>query len=200
MSEQMFGAYPSDRLNPSFDLEGEAVAEELKPTVMAPPAYASPDPATAGAPLVPVEDSPHTLSPDYGEGVVDAHEAVVSTDHFEGTLTPAESLRQQGKAKAADNPDNRNDWTRAHWQAQARAYDLPVGGTKAELQERVTAFEGELEADEKMTAEEWKDEIEGAESADDLAAIRERYGATGKDYSTVEAAFEKAEADLNDES
>lgn len=200
--EHLFGSNPSDRLNPSFDLEGEEMATELVPVVMAPPAYASPDPATAGARLVAVEDSPHELSEDYGASVLDTPTgdgAVVDTDYFPTTMTPQEQQEAAAGKEAEGLDADRDKWSKANWQVKARSYGLAVGGSKDKLRERVESYEEELQADKDMTAEEWKGEIEGAESADDLAAIRERYAATGESYSTVESAFEKAQAEFDGE-
>jgi len=58
---------PSQRLNPN--LEDQDM--EIKPTVMGPPAFGSPDPETAAAYLAPVVDHPRraSFSEDYGASV-----------------------------------------------------------------------------------------------------------------------------------
>ena len=65
---------PSDRLNPNLP-EDDMV---IKPSVMGPPAFGSPDPDTAAAYLAPVVDHPlkATFSEDYGADVADESQAV----------------------------------------------------------------------------------------------------------------------------
>jgi hypothetical protein len=187
-------------MNPAYREEDQHMAEELKPVVVAPPPYASPNPDTMSGRLVPVEESPQAadLSEDYGAAVTDRVN-VVDTDAFESTMTPEDGLqevaRQKSAATESDKP--REEWSKADWQEKARSLGLAVGGSKADLQERVEAYEGEAEADKELNASDWIDEIEDAESADDLAAIRERYGAAEADYSTVDSAFEKKQAEFD---
>lgn len=195
-----FGTNPSERMNPSFRQEDEHMAQELAPVVMAPPAYASPDPNTAAGRLVPVEESPHELSGDYAQDALSTPgEALgTETDYFASTRTP-EELLVDGAGREAEglDDDKRAEWSKKDWQTKARSYGLPVGGKVDVLKERVEGYEGELAADSEMNASEWVDEIDKAETEDDLASIRARYGATGAEYSTVDAAFEKAQAEFD---
>lgn len=198
----VFGTNPSERLNPSFREEDEHMGTELNPVVIGPPAYASPDPATLAGRLVPVEEHPLELSEDYGASVLEAAtaETVVGTDYHQSSRTPEELLEDDARAQLADAPADRSDWNKANWQTAARSYSLPVGGKKDEIQARVEAYESELNADKEMNAFEWVEEVEAAEDADELSAVRSRYGATGNDYATVEAAFEKAQAEFDNPS
>lgn len=191
MSEQQFGINPSDRMNPSFREEDQDMATELRPVVVGPPAYASPDPATLQGRLVPIEEHPLTLSEDYGRDAVGAptSETVVDTDYYESTRTA------EGVASVSDKP--REEWSRADWQKQAKAYELPVGGTKDAVKSRVEAYEDELNADKELKAGEWIDEVESAEDAESLASIRQRYGMSGASFTTVEEAFEKKQSEFD---
>jgi hypothetical protein len=62
-------ANPSEALNPNLEDQDMVI----KPTVMGPPAYGSPDPLTATAALLPVVDHPNraSLSEDYGKDVIE---------------------------------------------------------------------------------------------------------------------------------
>lgn len=51
-----------------------------------------------------------------------------------------------------------------------------------------------------LKAADWVSEIEAADSQDALDEVLTAYAATGKDYSTVSAAAEKKQADLDDNS
>jgi hypothetical protein len=192
------------KMHPSYREEDQEMAQELKPVVMGPPAYASPNADTLAGRLVPVEEHPLSadLSDDYGAAVVgsSAEAPVVTTDSYESTMTPEEGLQAQAKAKSQDAPENREEWTKANWQDQARAYGLSTSGNKDDLREAVEAYEGEMEADKKMTATEWVEEIEKAGSADDLASIRERYGAAEASFKTADDAFEKKQAEFDADS
>lgn len=191
MSVEQFGVNPSERMAPAFREEDQDMAVELQPVVIGPPAYASPDPATASGRLVPVEEHPLNLSDDYGKSVLDVatSETVVGTYYYESSRTA------EGVAPASDKP--REEWVKADWQKQAKAYGLAQAGTKDDVKARVEAYEDELEADKDMKAAEWVEEVESAEDADALAAIRERYGASGATFSTVDEAFEKKQAEFD---
>lgn len=189
------------KMHPAYREEDQHMAEELKPVVVGPPAYASPDPSTMSGRLVPVEEHPRSadLSEDYGASVVgsSAEAPVVTTDSYESTMTPEEGLQAQAGARAKEAPENREEWTKANWQDQARAYGLSTSGTKDDLKQSVEAYEEEMEADKNMSATEWVEEIDKAGSADDLASIRERYGAAGASFKTADDAFEKKQAEFD---
>lgn len=196
----MSGSAPSERLNPSFRKEDEHMAEELKPLVMAPPSYASPDPNTTRAGLVTVEESPLDLSSDYGQplrdAVSDGESDVVGIDTAQSSRTPEELLQESAADKTEDAPEDRKEWSKANWQDQARAYGLAVGGDKATVQKRVEQHEKAVESDKEMQAAEWVAEVEKAKDADALNEIGARYDAAGADYSTVGDAMEKKRAEF----
>lgn len=54
--------------------------------------------------------------------------------------------------------------------------------------------------DKDLKAQDWKDQIEAAEDTESLDALAQRYEASGADFSTVQAAFDKKYEDLSDES
>jgi hypothetical protein len=199
MSElSQFGIPPSQRMEPSFTVEDEeaGVNQDLKPIIVAPPGYASPDPATNGVPLVAIEEYP--LSVDLSEDYARDQIADTGSHGFETTMTPEEGLQELSGARLEGAPEDRKEWVKANWQDQARAYGLKVGGNAKEVQERVEAYEGELAQDQNMTAAEWIEEAERADNADELAEVRERYAQSGADYKTVDEAFDKAEAAFTD--
>lgn len=96
---------PSENLHPSFRQEDQELARELEEQpnvqIMGPPAFASPDPATAGYRLVPIEEHPGKgdLDPDFGGTIrdnLDTHHA--ATSQAEG----AKGESDPEKMKAAD--------------------------------------------------------------------------------------------------
>lgn len=194
----LFGSQPGLKLDPSFRQEDQDMAQELKPIIVGPPAYASPDPATIAGRLVAVEEHPLSadLAEDYGADMKAAYE----TDVVATTMTPEETAQAIAAGKLEGAPDNRDEWTKAHWQAAAKAHGLSDSGNKNALKDRVEEYEAAVNADKELSAEDWKGEIDAAENADDLGAIRQRYGASGADYSTVAKAFDDREAELREQS
>lgn len=81
---------PSLRLNPH--LEDQSL--EIKPTVMGPPAFGSPDPDTAAAMLAPVVDHPRraAFSDDYGASVEEA------TNDVSGITGDGSAVGEEGYA------------------------------------------------------------------------------------------------------
>jgi len=61
-------ANPSEKLHPNRQEDEQDM--EMKPVIVGPPAYGSPDPETAAGALVAVEDHPLELADDYGADVV----------------------------------------------------------------------------------------------------------------------------------
>lgn len=183
------------KMNPSFREEDQEMAEELKPVVVGPPGYASPDPRTMSGRLVAVEEHPLSadIDPDYGAAVrasiKDDASPVVETDAYQSTMTPEDGLKAQAQKEAEELPENRDEWTKKHYQVQARALGLETSGSKAALKERVDEYEAAVEEAKEMKADEWISEIESAESADDLATLRDLYGRSGADFKTVDDAF-----------
>ena len=96
---------------------------EIKPTVMGPPAFGSPDPSTAAAYLAPVVDHPlkATFSDDYGADVME-------DSNMEST---------RGITEEVDEDEMSLD----ELKDEAKKRDLPVSGTKKELAERINEYD-----------------------------------------------------------
>lgn len=161
----MDGIYPSERFNPSFNIEDEesGMAEELSPVVMGPPGYASPDPRTNAGALVPLEDHPLAgdISESYGAGVQAALGVVPVAGTMSGTLGVA--------ADEPALPDNRGEWSKANWQTQAKSLGLSTSGNTADIRARVEEHEAMLQVAEErgkelhaMTREELDNQAESA--------------------------------------
>lgn len=191
--EGITGMSPSGKLNPSFRKEDQEMAEELKPQVIGPPAYASPDPRTNEGRLVAIEEHPLSaeLAEDYGRQVAEERD----TDTVSSPMEPSTG---GGAQPGGELPENREEYTKANWQTLASNYGLSTSGNKDEVKARVEAYEGELDHDREMTASEWIDEVNGAASTEDLQAIRARYDMSGSEYSTVEDAFTAKQAEFDE--
>lgn len=166
------------------------MAEELKPVIVGPPAYASPDPATSAGGLLPVEERPanaQVLSEDYGA----TEKQTQTIDSYPSTTS--ENLG--GVESASDKP--REEWNKTDWETQAANYDLAKSGTKAEIQQRVEDYEAEIAEDKKMEESEWVDEINAVENADDLSSIRERYGLAQAQFAGAQEAFDAKQAEFD---
>lgn len=111
-------ANPSEALNPN--LEDQDM--EIKPTVMGPPAFGSPDPNTAAAVLAPVVDHPlkATFSEDYGADVENANTASM---------------------KGVSTEIDEDEMSLDELKAEAEKRDLPKSGTKKELVDRITEYD-----------------------------------------------------------
>lgn len=106
----------ADQFHPSFRQEDQDMAEAmLKPVVIGPPAYASPDPATNAGKLVPIEDHPLAgmIDADFGkayreEGVVSQPSPLAGTEDNPGGYMDssagmsAEELAEAKSLKAAE--------------------------------------------------------------------------------------------------
>lgn len=169
--------------------------ETLPSVIMGPPAYASPDPKTNSGMLVPLEDHPLSadISEDYAANEIDlGHEMSLPSSMTDGNEAGASADPRAEFGE--DGPD-----TKADWQKVARGYGLSTSGSKADLQERVEEHESAVASDKEMTAADWNAQVDEAQDADELAALRTRYEAAGGGYSTVDAAFDKAYAELNEQ-
>jgi hypothetical protein len=111
--------------NPEFPNLPEDV-QEVKPTVMGPPAYGSPDPATGAARLAPVVDHPlkASLSEDYGADVWD--ESNQESTGIDG-----------GGASEIDEDEMKLD----ELKDEAEKRGLAKSGTKAELADRIREYD-----------------------------------------------------------
>jgi hypothetical protein len=121
----------SDVLHPSFSLEDQEVAAQLleNRTVVGPPGYASPDPATQGGRLVPVEDHPlvDSIDADYGGSV--ASPSPVSAD-------------------GERDEDDRDNWSRQDWIAYADELGVGSSGSAKVIRERVERYEASQDEDD----------------------------------------------------
>jgi hypothetical protein len=79
---------PSEKLFPNLQEDEQDM--EMKPVVLGPPAYGSPDPATSGGGLVAIEDHPLEIPEDYGAEAVAAG-AVKGAGADSGDGKPAKS-------------------------------------------------------------------------------------------------------------
>lgn len=151
-----------------------------------------------------LDESPFEHSDDYGRGVLPgAHSTTGPED------THAKEAREvaghPGRREAAartpnvDYPESREDWTKAHWQAKAGEYGLAKSGNTDAVKGRVEEHESTVEEAKNMSAEEWKDEIDAAETEADLNELRALYDAADVDYSTVAKAFETRAAEINEQ-
>jgi len=99
---------PSEKLFPNLQEDEQDM--EMKPVVLGPPAYGSPDPATSGGGLVAIEDHPLEIPEDYGAEAVAAG-AVKGAGADSGDGKPADS----GDGKPAKSA------TRDEWDAYAQS-------------------------------------------------------------------------------
>jgi hypothetical protein len=186
---ETFGGNPSERLNPSFTLDDEeaGVPEELAPVVMAPPGYASPDPATSGVPLLPLEDSP--LSADLSEDY--------AADEISAGAKTSHATTLSGNAMSGF-PADRDEWDKAMWQIAAKQHGLSTKGSANALRDRVEEHEASMEASADKKAGDWIADVEGAEGADALEDVKAQYEESGADFKTVSEAIEKKQAELDE--
>lgn len=116
---------------PSFTEDDQKMAHAMTSTVMGPPAYASPDPATSAGRLVPVDDHPHK-------------DALDETSYGKGLRPPVSLSMDSGALGKPDNPpppEDREEWTKADWVTLAAKYELPTKGSKAAVREAVEEYE-----------------------------------------------------------
>lgn len=148
----------------------------------------------AGSVNMSLDTHPVVHAEDYGADVLPGQVSV-------HTVMDTHSIGEEvGSSQAAgDFPEDRADWQKKHWQAKAREYGLATSGNTDAVSGRVEDHEAEVEAAKSMSATDWKDEIAKAETADDLADLRELYDASGADLSTVVTAFDSREAEINSE-
>ena len=122
---------PSELTHPSMRQEDQDVAQQMldeNPEVIGPPGYASPDPETSKGRLVPIEDHPLQLSEDYGQSVPMTADVTAPPPGF------GDDAASGGHTSV---PDDLDLVTQDELKEMAKARDLPVSGTKAELAERI---------------------------------------------------------------
>lgn len=74
----------------------------------------------------------------------------------------------------------------AHAVETREMLDVQTGGTG-----------GALSKDDELRASDWKDQIDAAETPEDLASVQERYKASGAEFKTVEDAFGKKQTEFD---
>ena len=184
-----------DKDHPSLAATKEAQDVASLDRIIVPPgAYTDPNnPEAAGGSVnMSVYTHPSDIPDDYGESVepgdVDVRSVLDS------------SLEEGGGAAAkggADRSDDRDEWTKADWVAQAGDYGLSKSGNVDAVKDRVEEFEMEVEDAKDYNAGDWQSQIEDASSADELAGLRKLYDATDNDYVTVDQAFTDKEAEFS---
>ncbi len=199
-AEGLFQSQPG-KLEPSFREEDQEMAATLKPVVVSPPGYASPNPETMAGRLVPVYQALVPVSEDYGQSVREAPNSesasISEVVNIESTLTPEEAMQAHAQSEVAElDDDKRDEWSKANWQTKARAMGLAESGNKKALRKRVEDAEKEIEDAKGLDASDWVSAIEDAEDADALAELRRVYGAAEVDYATAEKAFADKEAEF----
>lgn len=107
------------------------MAHEMKPTVVGPPAYTSPDPNTASGRLVPVDSHPFELGSNYGKGVAATSSAAL-TEHDVVAVSEVELPSE-----------DREEWTKVDWQNKANELGLSDKGNKVEVRARVEDAEND---------------------------------------------------------
>lgn len=140
-------------------------------TVMGPPPFSSPDPATDAQRMLPLEDG------------TSAHQAALD----------AEEVRNTGS--------DYNSMSPADLKALAEERDLTVEGTGAngnvKKSDLVAALTQDDTADYK--AADWKREIAAVADQDALDELAQKYEDSGASYSTVEAAFDARADELENQ-
>jgi hypothetical protein len=142
-----------DKDHPSLGATKEAQdVASLNRIVVGMPAFTDPhNPMTqSGSVNLPLDQHPVTHSADYGQDVTPgAH-----------TFGEAHSPMAVGAATLADEdrdklelPEERDDWTKANWQAAAKHYGLPTSGNVDTIRTRVEEHEATQEAVEERSKE-----------------------------------------------
>lgn len=201
MSERDFGNEQemavADKRHPALGpTEGAQDVSSLNRIVVPPGAYTDPNNPMANSNSVnlTVDKTPTPVSDDYG--VTQLEEAGVEPHPVQIMLDDGSKLSggTAGEPEPEQLPENRDEWSKANWQTQARTLGLAVSGNFDAVQSRVEEREAQIDAAKQMNAEDWKAQIE---DADDLADLRALYTASGAEYSTVESAFDARQAELD---
>lgn len=190
-----------DKPNPALEPTEEAQDMSTLARVVVPVgAFTDPNnPAGASASVnMALDESPFQHSEDYGRGVLPA--AHVVTGPEDTHAKEVGSMFEWGEeADEHEYPEDRGEWMKADWVAKAESYELAKSGNTDAVKKRVEEFEGQLEVAKEMNAEEWKGDIESAETVEELSDLQKLYRLSGADYSTVVAAFDERHAALTNE-
>lgn len=158
--------FSAARLEDQEDIENMA----REPIRMGTPPFSSPDPATDGVRMLPLEG---------GHGSV-------------GTTLV-------GDENSSDSGDDYSKLSPAELKELAEERGLEVKGTGANGNVKKVDLVSALQQDDTkdMKAADWKKEIEEAADQDALDEIATRYDDSGASYTTVKAAIEKRQEEFN---
>lgn len=149
----------------------------LNRIVVGMPAFTDPhNPMTqSGSVNIPLDQHPVTHSEDYGASVAPGQHTFEEA-HSPMAVGAATLLDDEG-AKSLDLPEDREQWTKANWQAAAKHYGLATSGNVDTIRTRVEEHEATEEA-----VEERGKELH-AMSRDDLDALAGDYNIDPAEYS-----------------
>jgi hypothetical protein len=170
--------------------------------------------ASAGSINLDLDSHPFEHSEDYGAVEREAGAQTVRSPMDVGEESKADATKLGGgdgegnpgkverdkSTPQIDLPENRDEWTKAHYQAALRKVGLPVSGNLEALTTRFDEYEAQEEEYEDYNAGDWISDIEDAETVDDLVELQSAYERSGAEFKTVAEAFEKKSADLNKQS
>jgi nitrogen fixation protein FixH len=194
--------------------EGSQDVSERAVQVVPMPAHTNPnDPMALSASVnLALNDSPVEHAEDYGDAALstvgDAGTENAMSEAARELRAEGEHQRAAGADALAGAPEDRAEWEKKHWSAQASALGLATSGNKGDLKKRVEAHEKaeakaakeqeeELEAAKALNAGDWISQAEGAKDADELRSLRELYDRSGADYSTAVDAFDAKQAEFD---
>jgi hypothetical protein len=164
----------AEKTHSAFALEDQEMARQLDQEggnweVMAPPAFASPDPATQGRRLVPIDTDPHAdqVAEDYGEHL---RGTKLTAEGTPTTLTAqveggAPARDERGRLAADELPKDRKKWTKQHWQVYAASIGVGTSGSAKQIADRVKKHEkrvADREAREKAIRDMNRDDLNKA--------------------------------------
>lgn len=197
----------ADKLRPNLGPTEEAQdVASLNRVIVPMPAFTNPlnPDAAAGSINLSLDTHPVSHDKDYGAGVTPGHHAALT-----GSMLVDESERKSAQRAVEDTlPEERGEWQKKDWQAQARAYGLSTSGNMDTLKGRVEEYEAEqAEAQEErakavedakdFNAGDWISQVESAKSAEDLDELQSIYAESGADFKTVAEAFDAKRAELS---
>ena len=158
------GPVNEPKLDPARAMEDQG--SEPTEIVLGTPPFSSPDPATDGLKMLPLEDG-----------------------------TSAYEARQDAAAvRSAGEDGDYSSMSKKELQDLAAQRDVDVDGLKKD--EIVSALQADDASD--MKASDFKDQIAAAQDQDALDSVAELYSASGRSYSSVEAALEKRQGEIDD--
>jgi pyruvate/2-oxoglutarate dehydrogenase complex dihydrolipoamide acyltransferase (E2) component len=154
---------PSDFMNPYVSEEEQGM--EMRPAIVGPPAYGSPDPLTSAGRLLPIEQ--HPLRAD---ALPEGHPAAISEDYGEGydhTLRGSATVQQQPNNAASDlERHSRGDFTQEQLAEANEGVDATDGARELAEAEGVDLNEvNGTGADGRVTKDDVESFLSGSENA-----------------------------------